>query len=405
MTRATKKAPRRRWRTAVLAVLAMGPILVVGLWVAIHRVPWLGPLLADTARSVVGPGPIAKLEDVAYGVEDRWNRVWRRNDVPEAYWEVPEPVAPPTREAAVPQLPPFRMQDVPPMHKAWSAPGDGVWVPVEDKLHPGASPRMFKTLLHPDRNRSWTAVTVVAVDLRQVRLHLVAGRWEPKATEKDGLSYKRTGIVPDSAHDDLLGAFNGGFKLEHGRYGMRVDGVTLVRPRPKACTIAMDGEDRVEVGSWERFAERHEQLTWWRQTPACMWEQGKLHVGLRVDDNTAWGATVDGDTIIRRSALGVREDGEVLYVGIGDSTTARAMAMAMSHAGAYEVAQLDVNWSFPKFLTFERRDGAGELVGVPIAKGFEYEEDDFVRKPYARDFFYLTRKSTEEIARAAGEGT
>jgi hypothetical protein len=85
--------------------------------------------------------------------------------------------------------------------------------------------------------------------------------------------------------------------------------------------------------------------------------------------------------------------GKVLLVGIGDSTTARAIAMAMSHAGAQDVAQLDVNWSFPKFVTFERRDGVGELIAVPISKGFEYEEDDFVRKPYARDFFYLTRKS------------
>jgi len=343
---------------------------------------------------VVGPGPIATLEDVAYGIEDRWNRVWRRNDLPQPYWEVPAPVeSSPAPAPSVPKIPAFQLADVGPMHKAWSAPGDGIWVPVLDKAYPNAPPRMFKTLLHPDTRRSWTAVTVVAVDLRQVGLHLVAGRWEPKATEKEGFSYKRTGLVPENAHDDLLAAFNGGFKLEHGHYGMRVDGVTLVRPRKKVCTIAMHTDDTLQVGTWERFAQGHEQLRWWRQTPACMWENGKLHVGLTVEDNTAWGATVDGDTIIRRSALGVDPTGKVLLVGIGDSTTARAIAMAMSHAGAQDVAQLDVNWSFPKFVTFERRDGVGELIAVPISKGFEYEEDDFVRKPYARDFFYLTRKS------------
>ncbi len=387
--------------------LAFTPVLMLGLWIAIHRIPWLGPLLADSARAVVGPGPIAKLQDFAYGTEDRWNRFWRGDQMPEAYWEVPAPtVAPPVSAAPeVPQLPPFRVKDVPPMHKSWSAPGDGVWVGVEDKQHPEDAPRMFKTLLHPDRNRSWAAVTVVAVDLRQVRLHIVAGRWEPKATEKDGFSYKRTGLIPESAQDQLLAAFNGGFKLEHGRYGMRVDDVTLVRPRAKVCTVAMHADDRLEIGSWERFSESHEKLRWWRQTPYCMWEQGKLHLGLRADDNTTWGATVDGDTVIRRSAIGVSEDGAILYVGIGDSTTARAIATAMQHAGSHEVAQLDVNWSFPKFVTFERRDGVGELVGVPISKSFEFHEEDFLRKPYARDFFYLTRKSTEEIARLSGDGS
>ncbi|MCL2823359.1 MAG: hypothetical protein FWD57_05150, partial [Polyangiaceae bacterium] len=237
-----------------------------------------------------------------------------------------------------------------------------------------------------------TAVTVVAVDLRQVRLHAVAGRWEPKATERDGQLYKRTGLIPEIDHEALLAVFNGGFKYEHGRYGMRVDGVTLVRPRAKSCTIAMHDDDRLEIGTWERFADTHEELRWWRQTPVCMWENGKMHVGLQVDENTAWGATVDGDTIIRRSAVGLSEDGGVLFVGIGDSTTARAMALAMSHAGSRDVAQLDVNWSFPKFVTIERRDGDGELVCVPISQGFEYDEAEFVRKAYPRDFFYLTRK-------------
>jgi hypothetical protein len=353
----------------------------------------------------VGPGPIAKLEDIAYGTEDRWNQFWRKNDQPQAYWEVPAPSPIPTPPASFepekPRLPPFQISDVGPMHKSWSAPGDGVWLPVHDKQHPEDTPRMFKTLLHPDRSRSWAAVTVIAADLRQVRLNIVAGRWEPKATEQAGFSYKRTGLIPEDAHDELLAAFNGGFKLEHGRYGMRVDGVTLVRPRARVCTVAMYPDDRLVIGSWERFSEDNEKFRWWRQTPYCMWEEGKLHLGLRVDDATTWGATVDGDTVIRRSAIGVNEKGDVLFVGIGDSTTARAIATAMQHAGSYEVAQLDVNWSFPKFVTFERREGVGELIGIPISKSFEFNEEDFLRKPYARDFFYLTRKSPEEPVRVS----
>lgn len=400
MARAKNK--KRRWPRVLMFLAVLAPVLVLALWFAIHRIPWLGPLLADTARSIVGPGPIAKAEDLTYGAEDRWNRFWREDEQPEAYWQIPQPAVPaPPPSASPAALPPFQLANVPPVHQSWSAPGDGVWVPVPDPAKPN-EPKMLKTLLHPDRNRSWSAVTVVAADMRRVRLHLVAGRYEPKATEREGLAYKRTGLVPETDHDVLLAAFNGGFKLEHGHYGMRVDGVTLVKPRKKVCTIAMHRNDRLEIGSWERFGDRHEELLWWRQTPHCMWEGGKMHGNLRAPDATHWGATVDGDTVIRRSAIGVSEDSSVLFVGIGESTTAQSIAVAMEHAGAHEVAQLDVNWSFPKFLTFARRDAVGELVAEAICKGFEFDEGDFVRKPYARDFFYLTRKSEAEIASAAG---
>jgi hypothetical protein len=395
--RAAKKR-RLSMRTRRLLVLAAcTPLLVLGLWGAIHRVPWLGPLLADTARVFVGTGPIAKLEDVAYGLQDDWNRLWRADEAPQAYWEVPPQVASPVVTASAaspsvaPALPPFRLDDVPPVHKSWSAPGDGQWVAVTDARHPAEPPRMLKTLLHPDRNRSWTAVTVVAVDLRRVKLHLAAGKYEPKASEPEGHEYKRTGLIPEAAQTNLLAAFNGGFKFEHGRYGMRIDGVTLVKPRKKVCTILMHEDDRVEIGSWERFEGVHGKAKWWRQTPHCMCEDGKLHTWL-TDENPHWGATVDGDTTIRRSAMGVGQRGNVLYVGIGDFTTAKAMALAMRHAGADDVAQLDVNWSFPKFVTFAPR-ADGTLIASAICKGFEMTEDDFLRDPYARDFFYLTRRT------------
>src|SRR6185436_17698307 len=167
-------------------------VLLLLLWIAIHRVRWLGPLLADGARAVLGPTAVAKIEDFAYGLDDRWKRLWHSEDKPEAYWDVPTtpsgaPVAPPAPSAsgsAAPGPPPFRPTDVPPVHASWSAPGDGVWVPIADPRHPEDPPRMFKTLLHPDRVRSWAAVSLVAVELARVELHLVAGRYEPERDDK-----------------------------------------------------------------------------------------------------------------------------------------------------------------------------------------------------------------------------
>lgn len=392
---------RKRVRIALGVGAALVPLSAAGLWVGIHHTTWMGPLFADTARSVVGADAVAKLEEIVYGAQDRWYRLTRSDAQPEAYWEVPAPVASaePTPQAPdTPEHPHFTLADVGPVHTAWSAPGDGTWVAVVDERHPTEAPRLLKTLLHPDRGRSWTAVSVVAVDLRQVAVHLVTGRYEPKPTEAEASGYQRTGLIPEADQDKLIAAFNGGFKLEHGHYGIRVDGVTLVRPRPKMCTIVRSSADAVSIAPWEQFADTDQaKADWWRQTPYCMVEGGELHTGLRDPNNTLWGCTLDGQVVIRRSAMGVSQDGKTLYVGVGDDTTARAMAVAMKHAGAYAVAQLDVNFSYPKFLLYgPKAEGDPQLVAKPLCKGFEYTEDEYVRTKSPRDFFYLTRRPLDD---------
>ena len=59
---------------------------------------------------------------------------------------------------------------------------------------------------------------------------------------------------------------------------------------------------------------------------------------------------------------------------------------------AVTVAQLDVNWSYPKFVTFEPSDAGPNRVAVALAEGFEFSPDQFIRKKDRRDFFYLMPK-------------
>jgi hypothetical protein len=379
-------------------------VLILGLWIAVHRVEWLGPLIANGLRKVIGTDNVAKLEDFAYGLEDRYNRWSRKDEQPKAYWEVPEEGA----QAAVPAsetdaggepgLPLFRPKDVGPVHEKWSAPGDGQWVVVGDPRRPEEKPHMYKTLLHPDKNRSWAEVFVVAVDLRRAELFAVAGHHEPKTFEKDAQKYKRRAAIPPEHHEELLGAFNGGFMTEHGYYGMKVDGVMLVKPRESACTITTYDDGQIEIATWKAIADKEPSMSWYRQAPGCMYERGKMHVGLAAPDSRAWGATLDGETVIRRSAVGINEARDVLYVGISNHTTAKAIAEGMHHAGAADVAQLDVNWSYPKFVLFEPGEAGPERKAVPLAPGFEFSEDEYIRKRAIRDFFYILRKPEERTA-------
>jgi hypothetical protein len=381
----------------VLGLLVAAPVLALALWIAIHRVEWLGPWLADTGRAIIGNDAIAKLEDWAYGVQDEYNQVTRGDEKPEPMWEVPE-VAPSAALAPPEQrkYPVYSLENVGPMHASFAAPGDGEWLPMHDARSPREPAPMLKTLIHPDPKRGWSHVAVVAVDLRQVSLHLMAGTIEPMSKLPDAKRHARTGLIPKGDVPRALAAFNGGFKATHGHYGMRAEGVTFIEPRGISCTLAAYPGERLRIGSWEKLEGTLDEMVWFRQAPACMLEGGELHKGLAVEQNTLWGATLDKDTVIRRSAIGLSRDGQTLFVGISEATTALAIAKAMAHAGAHDLAQLDVNWSFPKFVTLEPVDGNAEQpVATAIVKGFEFKEDDYVRIPMTRDFFYLTRKPVD----------
>ena len=95
-------------------------------------------------------------------------------------------------------------------------------------------------------------------------------------------------------------------------------------------------------------------MLWYRQAPECMVQGNKIHPGILWKAGIKkWGATLDGETVIRRSAIGINAARDILYVSITNHTNARVLADGMRHAGADQVAQLDVNWSYPKFVLFE----------------------------------------------------
>jgi hypothetical protein len=394
---------------------------VLGLWIAVNRVAWLGPYVADGLRAVVGTDAVAALEDFAYRVQDRVNRVWRKGEKPRAYWAVPsvKPAEPrvaspapaasgtPEGEPPVPPLPPFAPTPVGPVHAAWSAPGDGDWVPLADVDHPDEPASMAKTLLHPDKTRSWAEVFVVAIDLRRTRIHLLPGKQEPVATEEAARDMVRPGSIPETDTDRVIAAFNGGFKTEHGQYGMFTQGTLLIPPKPEVCAIAGYADDSVRLATWDKLADGRANMVFWRETPACMYEDGKLHWKL-ADATLAkkWGATLDGETVIRRSAIGIDARGEVLYVAISNHTTATVIAKGIHHAGAVTVAQLDVNFSYPKFVTFQKKGGEGDdrskRIAIPLADGFEFSEDEYIRAATRRDFFYvMPRTADARTARTA----
>jgi len=389
----------RRWLVAASVVAVLGVLAVWTLWIAIHRVRWLGPWLADTGRMLIGSRTVSRLENLAYDADDQWNRFWRRGEAPIAHWTVPEAPKKPGSDLAPDDegtplhggAPLFLPKDVGPFTSEVAAKGDGVWLPLADYGEGNEPVVIFKTLLHPDKERPWAEVFVVAIDLRRTRLRAVAGSIEPEASTEDGQRYLRKGLIPEEHQPSLVVAFNGGFKAEHGQYGMKVDGVTLLPPRNTGCTVAGYPDGHVRIATWTSIAAQADEMAWFRQTPACMVESGDLHAALKSDRATSWGTAIEGGTVVRRSAIGLDETGDVLYASVSNATNARAMARAMRHAGATRVAQLDINWSYPHIVTF-RRSKSGAPEGALLFDGFSYEDGTYLARRSRRDFFYVTRE-------------
>jgi hypothetical protein len=410
----TKK--NSRWRRRALIGAGVVAVGVPGLWLAIHEIPGFGPLLADGARAVFGPRAVAWAEDVSYDVQDRINQ-WRYKDTaPKTFWEAPSgapaaPSATPVASASASPAPSAQASAAPAVANAPAAPdsafpppaftppyksvateGEGAWVPMKDNGPEGQPPVMVKSFVHPDTKRGFAAVAVVAIDLRRADLHLVAGSQEPASPKIP--SERRPGIVPKEALPDLFAAFNGGFKAIHGHWGMMLAGETFVAPRDIGCTVALFKDGSIKIRSWPALKDAEASMSGYRQTPPCLVEDGKTPDALEnVEYNRNWGATVSGETVIRRSAVGLDKSGRVLFYGLGEAVTAQALSHAMRAVGAESAAQLDVNYSYPRFLTYERSTGdeAPRVAGALIP-GIKYQKSEYVGVAEIRDFFYLTRR-------------
>jgi hypothetical protein len=353
-------------------------------------------MLADGARDIVGPGPVAWVEDLVYGAEDKIRRVVKSDAPPTTYWEVPAAPASAGPAASEPK------EDPPPSFAApypkVAARGDGEWIPVRASTD---SERvvMYKTLVHPDPKRPYAAVAIIAMDLREIGLEMVAGTEEPESTKVP--RSHRPGVVPDADKPTVMAVFNGGFKAMHGNFGMRIGRDTFLPPREASCTVALLPNGEIEIRTFSDIKDDEPNMVAFRQTPPCLIERGEPNKRVLDEFNKNWGASVSGETIIRRSAIGLSQDKRFLFYGLGDAVSARSIGDALLTAGAYDAAQLDVNSAYPRFMLVAHGPAdktAGTLALTdPLIPDLHYRPTEYVATAEPRDFFYIKRKAPHAL--------
>ncbi len=367
--------------------------------------------LVDTIRAVswIGPGPIEWAEGRFFALRDRMRRFAYElkgdEDLEEDGEAAPFKVlyseqiqlAPGLQIGQEPkpaQWPPDPIE--PPVFKKLRK-GEGTWlpgVPEFVRTLPGAPPVVYRTFVRSDIRRPYVRVKLLAMDMRQLDLHMVAGHEDPRSTTGS----TGTGRIPRDSEilSRIIAAFNGAFKTEHGAYGMMVERNVLLPPKDDAATIATYDDGSVSMGSWPKDIEIPEDMLSYRQNIDPLVEDGVVNPRRRY----LWGFTLDEDirnmnTI--RSGICMHESGYLIYAW-GEDLTAGTLGIAMNAAGCVYGMHLDMNpfhtaYIFYRFEDELKKSGRPEFKGEIALKEMRFSPNRYVNGA-PKDFFFVTLKDT-----------
>ncbi len=397
-------AAARRWLTWRRAAAAAALLLVGVGGLAYAQKDRIAPEVADTLRATIGDERTARVESWFFALEDRAARVRYRLLGGET---TPFETAP-VRAAFVAREPartvvvwaggrgvdtgtsPDAFLPTPMTFPATRQlrsdpePGEGAWTTAGLPRTTPTDPLMAKTFFRPDPSRPYALVGVLLVDARRVRLHLVAGTVDPGGSR----GVKGPGVIPEGDVARLVAAWNGGFKGDHGNFGMVAHGLEFQRLRNGLATVCTKKDGTFVMGEYGRDLEWDPgTMEACRQNAVLLVDRGEVSKRT-AEGNDTWGYVQvnSAEFITWRSAIGVTKDGNLL-VAAGNSLSAETLAKAMWAAGAEYAMQLDIN--SPYVLTalfFPQPDGSVKperfLPAMPDSPG------RFL-KTQERDFMYL----------------
>ena len=87
-----------------------------------------------------------------------------------------------------------------------------------------------------------------------------------------------------------------------------------------------------------------------------------------------------------------RSPARTLFYALAEEGDARWLAEGLRLAGAAAAAELDINWNWTRFFTFEPSAGAASRVPSPLVQGMEHGAREYVERPSPRDFFYFAER-------------
>jgi Phosphodiester glycosidase len=240
---------------------------------------------------------------------------------------------------AVPIHPPVQPLVAPAM------PGEGVFSPL---VKVAGQPVVQRALMRPDGYDSTFPVGVVWMKRSALRFELHPGAAEP------GGDWPVTDSVPPGRRTGLVATYNGGFKLSNGdsHGGFYLDGRTAVPLVDGAASEVFHRNGSLTVGVWNQGVAMAPDVVGVRQCLVPLVSGGRVTEAVYDGGTDVWGLTDGGNSFVPRSGIGVDRNGDILYVG-GRLLSVETLATTLQRAGAVTAMMLDINLSWPSFISYD----------------------------------------------------
>jgi hypothetical protein len=370
----------------VLIFMALCALAIGGADAMVSIIPSAGAQVIDLVRSVVGQQTAARFENAVLSGIDSAHQIKAKvmgTSAPVVGWGPSltsnDSQASSGTFAVINKIFLWQPSSIAPLS---DVKGEGQWQPY---IQNGKGDVVaYRTFLVPDPSRPYAYVAVVAFNLNRTALHFQIGTEEPKSQ----FTVIRTGSIPaaDLQPGILLAAFNGGFKTEHGHFGVMFNHKDIIAPRAGMATVGFYDDGSIKIGLWGKDIVPSKHLVSWRQNGPPVIENGV--VSPLTGDPKYWGYTINDTTATYRSGLAISRDNKTLYYVVGSDITLATLAKALSALEVYQAMQLDINNYWVHFEGFNNANG--KLSAVPLLDFMKGPGDHRFLQRYSRDFFYLT---------------
>lgn len=261
---------------------------------------------------------------------------------PSAAPSVSPPAAPPSSAPSPRPSPSPSLAAMAPFASA-PLPGEGTWKVVATVA---GKPAVQVGYLRPDAVHTSYTSGVVWMDPSLLRFVLHPGTQEP-----GGTGWSQPPQLTAQERASVVGAFNGGFRMDAARGGYFDNGRAAHQLRVGAASFVITTDGRATVGQWGRDIGPGPQIASVRQNLDLIVDNGAPVPGLDNNAGDRWGATLGNAKYVWRSGVGQTASGALVYVA-GDRLSAASLAGLLVRAGAVRAMELDINTQWTSYVLY-----------------------------------------------------
>lgn len=252
-------------------------------------------------------------------------------------------------------------------------PNEGVWRPTATV---DGIPALYATEVRPDDTHTSLLVGVTWMDPNLLKFRQFPGAKLP------GGSWATPDEVPPDQQQDLVAAFNGGFRMEDSQGGFYLDGKAKPDLQDGIASLVIKRDGTPVVCQWGRDQQMAPDVASVRQNLSLLVDDAKPSPDIADTSSKKWGVTLGNKIFDWRSGIGTTAQGALVWVG-GPGLSVSTLADTLVRAGAVRAMELDIN---PDWVTFNLYNSTpGGVTGTRLLPNAKKPGDRYLSAD-SRDF-------------------